>query len=132
MVKQSREIKAVTGTSKAIHATDDNGEPRDTEDSDDVVGEDGLFSFGKWNSKNPILYRPNTSREFFKFNGRWSQWAVGERKNVRGEDVDCLIFIRCLGRSTKPIKEFLIYVKSWMRKKEVKTTEVYCSASKVV
>jgi chaperone BCS1 len=129
MTKKSREIKAATGISKTLQ-TDDDESLRDPEDDDDVLGADGLFSFEKWDSKNPIIYKPNTQCEFFTFNGRWFQWATSERKNVGGRGVDQLIYIRCLGRSTKPIKEFLNYIKSWTRNKEVETTSVYRSAAK--
>jgi chaperone BCS1 len=130
MTKNSKGIKADTSKSENLSEHDDNWDSIDSDCDDDVLDEEGLFSYERWDSKNPIIYKPNTQREFFTFNGRWFQWSKDQRQNTDGRSIDRLVFVRCLGRSTEPIKEFLTHIRTWSRNKEVKATEVYRSSKR--
>lgn len=101
------------------------------ENDDDVFGPTGLFSFDVWNRKNPLIYKTNVKMTFFKHNGRYFQWSTDTRRNVYGQDEDQLIIIQCLGRDTKPIKQFLKHVKGWTHEKQVvKPTHVYLTSTR--
>ncbi|KAH7413661.1 hypothetical protein DE146DRAFT_749864 [Phaeosphaeria sp. MPI-PUGE-AT-0046c] len=135
MTKVSREIKAVSLSARALRCPDDEDTVSNadvSEDGDDVFRPTGLFSFDAWNRKNPLVYKPNVKMTFFKHAGRYFQWSTSTCSNVYGQGNDQLIIIRCPGRDTKPIKQFLEYVNGWTHEKQVaKPTHVYRTSSRI-
>lgn len=100
MTKTSRELKAITVDETELR--DREHDPDYQDEEPETVDETGLFNFEKWNSKNPLIYKPNFYTKIFTHNGHWFQWKVKRRENQFGEGWDKIITIRSLGRNTKP------------------------------
>ncbi|KAH7079755.1 P-loop containing nucleoside triphosphate hydrolase protein [Paraphoma chrysanthemicola] len=128
MTKTSRELKVITVDETELR--DREHDPDYQDEEPETVDETGLFNFEKWNSKNPLIYKPNFYTKIFTHNGHWFQWKVNRRENQFGEGWDKIITIRSLGRNSKPIKELLHTVKSWSLTKEIRITQVYRSSTK--
>jgi chaperone BCS1 len=134
MIKLSRKLKAVTFDSSS---TLRSGTLHDNEDSlshideDDVSNTTGLFNFHKWNSKSPLIYKPNFTSRYFSHNGHLFHWTSDRRASLcNQQSYDQFIVLRCFGRSAKPIKDLLHEIKGFTLTKEFKTTEVYRSSVK--
>ncbi|KAH7071514.1 P-loop containing nucleoside triphosphate hydrolase protein [Paraphoma chrysanthemicola] len=128
MTKTSRELKAMTVSPTELR--DREHDPDYQDEEAETVDDNGLFNFEKWNSKNPLIYKPNAHTKIFTYNRHWFQWKVSKRENLLGEGWDLIITISCLGRNTKPIKDFLHNVKNWSLTKEFRITQVYRSSTK--
>jgi chaperone BCS1 len=129
MTKVSRALKAVTQYANVHQLSED--EAVDCEESDpdeDVLDERGIFNFEKWASTIPPRYEPNYGSDRFQHKG-YTFWFIRLRKDNKrslwrhGHDES--LSIRCIGRSTKPIKDLLKYIKTWTLSKENKMTSVY-------
>ncbi|OCL02979.1 P-loop containing nucleoside triphosphate hydrolase protein [Glonium stellatum] len=129
MSKISRSVKAVTRLGTIY------GDKGDESDDEEALDEKGIFNFGKWAAKLPPRYEPYFGRHRFWHNGRLFIFDRSRRERVvnpwspnRGDEE--LIELRCIGRSTKPIKSLLKYIKSWSLEKEKAMTVIRRPAGK--
>lgn len=123
MTKVSRDLRAQTKARKISRDSD-----TDSDDDDDVSGNDGIFNYGRWASNVPPRYEPNYGMDKFDHQGRTFTLARDrkDKKNAWwGDQYEESMTIRCIGRSTKPIKDLLIYIKQWTLKSEDQTTSIY-------
>ncbi|KAF3009675.1 hypothetical protein E8E13_008256 [Curvularia kusanoi] len=124
MTKISRDLRAQT---KARNISRGNDDESDQED-DDVSGRDGIFNYGKWASNVPPRYEPNYGMDRFEHQGR-TFFLSRDRKDKKnawwGDQYEEFMTIRCIGRSTRPIKDLLLYIKQWTLKNEEQTTSIY-------
>jgi chaperone BCS1 len=132
MTKVGTELKAVTSDSDfpSKPLSDHDGEECESETPDVPNEKNALFNFQEWYSTIPLIYKPNSRGTYFLHHGRWFYWSTGQRENRCGVGYDQTISIRCLGRSTQPVKDLLSDVKGFTLTKEIRTTEVYRSALK--
>jgi chaperone BCS1 len=133
MSKLSRELRAVTFDRATTPVTDassrDHSNPTsDRNDTGTIVGTS--FNFQKWYGEKPLIYKPNSRSRYLCHGGIVFHWSSGQRPSICGEGYDRFIVIRCLGRSTKPIKDLLHEVKSFTPTKGRTTTEIYRSSIK--
>lgn len=122
MTRISRDLRAQTKPRVTHHDSDD-----DSDDNNDAAGSDGIFNYGKWASNVPPRYEPNYGTDRFVHGGRTFTLSR-ERKDKQGwwgDNYNEYMAIRCIGRSTQPIKGLLLHVKQWTLKNENKTTSIY-------
>ncbi|KAF2496951.1 P-loop containing nucleoside triphosphate hydrolase protein [Lophium mytilinum] len=129
MAKVSRSVKAVTRMGTIFG---DNG---DESDDEEAVDANGIFNFGKWAAKLPPRYEPYFGSHRFWHAGRLYVFARSKRERQpsiwspnRGDEE--LIELRCIGRSTKPIKNLLNHIKTWSLEKEKAMTVIRRPAGK--
>lgn len=125
MTELSRDLKASSRKPRA-RCDDSDDEDSDSEPGfDDVVDESGIFNYDKWAGKNPIYYEPNLGDDEFKYNGTRFQFTKDTQENKYAQRVEYHLVIRCMGRSTQPIKDLVDHVRAWNSRKPVKTTDIY-------
>ncbi|XTI87025.1 P-loop containing nucleoside triphosphate hydrolase protein [Cenococcum geophilum] len=129
MSKISRSVKAVTRLGTIY------GDQGDDSDDEEALDEKGIFNFGKWAARLPPRYEPYFGKHRFWHNGRLFIFDRSRRERPaspwspnRGDEE--LIELRCIGRSTKPIKNLLNYIKSWSLEKEKAMTVIRRPAGK--
>ena len=123
MTSVSRDIRAHTKPRNTHQDSDD-----DSEDDNDMPVGKGIFNYGRWASNVPPRYEPNYGTDKFVHNGRMFTLSRDrkQKKVVWSWDpYDEFLTIRCIGRSTQPIKDLLLHIKRWTLKNENKTTSVY-------
>jgi chaperone BCS1 len=129
MSKVSRSIKAVTRLGTMY------GDKGEDSDDEEALDEQGIFNFGKWAAKLPPRYEPYFGSHRFWHDGRryvFNRSKIEKRPNPwsfnRGEEE--LIELKCIGRSTKPIKDLLNHIKKWSLEKEKAMTVIRRPAGK--
>lgn len=122
MTRISRDLRAHTKQRNNHHDSDD-----DHNGNNNVSGGSGIFNYGKWVSNVPPRYEPNYGTDKFVHSGRTFTLSRDrkDKKNWWGDQYDESLTIRCIGRSTQPIKALLLHVKQWTLKHENKTTSIY-------
>ncbi|KAH4043651.1 hypothetical protein HBH49_229430 [Parastagonospora nodorum] len=115
----SRDLKA----SSSVHVT--SYDDSDDEDDDDLLNEEGLFDYEKWSSVKPVHYEPNFGVDRLYHNGHWIQFEKGEKENKYNHRWESHVEIRCIGRSTQPIKDLLSDIKELSRRKKTNNTWIY-------
>jgi chaperone BCS1 len=123
MTRISRDLRAETKPRGAQY------DPEDESDSDDdKSGEQSIFNYGKLANNVPPRYEPNYGIDRFVHGGR-TYYLSRERKDKKnpwwGDAWDEIMIIRCNGRSTKPIKDLLLYIRQWNLKNEDQTTNIH-------
>ncbi|OCK75753.1 P-loop containing nucleoside triphosphate hydrolase protein [Lepidopterella palustris CBS 459.81] len=129
MSKISRSLKAVTRLGTIY------GDKGDDSDDEEALDECGIFNFGKWAAKLPPRYEPYFGSHRFWHKNRLFIFDRSRRERQpspwspnRGDEE--LIQLTCVGRSTKPIKDLLNYIKSWSLEKEKAMTVIRRPAGK--
>lgn len=129
MTELSRDIKASSRKPRA--RSDDSDYESDSEDDiDDVLDESGIFNYGKYAGTKPVYYEPNLGDDSFTHNGHYFQFKKDCQENKYAERIEYFLVIRCMGRSTQPVKELIDHVRDWSSKKPNSTTEIFRSESK--
>ncbi|KAF2021130.1 BCS1-like ATPase-like protein [Aaosphaeria arxii CBS 175.79] len=125
MTKISRDLKAVT---KWVSAYEESSEEAKASD-EDVLDEAGIFNFEKWASNIPPRYEPNFGSDKFYYKGRRFIFARTRREKKSqsffGKAEDQTLDIKCIGRTTEPIKELLNHIKRWTLTKDNKMTAIH-------
>ncbi|KAJ4993484.1 hypothetical protein SVAN01_01032 [Stagonosporopsis vannaccii] len=122
MTKISRDLRAQTKARSTRHESED-----DSDDDSDVSPDEAIFNYGKWASNVPPQYEPNYGLDRFVHGGR-TFTLLRDRKDKKSwwaDQYDESMTIRCTGRSTRPIKDLLLYIKQWTLKNEDQTTSIY-------
>lgn len=118
MTTRSRDLKA---SSSGYNARDDDSDDED----DDLLNEEGLFDYEKWFSVQPVFYEPSFGVDRLYHNGHWIQFEKGEKENKYNQRWEKHVEIRCLGRTTQPIKDLLTDIKEISRKRKTSSTVMY-------
>jgi chaperone BCS1 len=123
MTEVSRDLKATSKKPRARgdEVDDDNDSESDIED---VLDESGIFNYDKYKGTSPVYYEPNLGDDSFTHNGHYFQFSKDCQENKYQERIEYFIIIRCIGRSTKPVKDLIDHVKEWSAHKPNKTTEI--------
>ncbi|EMD62646.1 hypothetical protein COCSADRAFT_94323 [Bipolaris sorokiniana ND90Pr] len=129
MTELSRDLKASSRKPRA-RSDDSDDESDDEPDNEDVLDESGIFQYDKWASNNPIYYEPNLGDDKFKYNGSYFQFTKDMQENKFAQRIEYCLIIRCMGRSTQPIKDLIEHVKTWSSKKPNSMTEIYRAESR--
>lgn len=130
MTELSRDLKASSRKPRARCDDSDDEESEDEPDLEDVVDESGIFNYDKWTSKNPVYYEPNIGHDDFKYNGTRFQFTKDTQENKYAQRFEYHLVIRCMGRSTQPIKDLIDHVRDWNSKKATTTTDIFRSEGK--
>lgn len=129
MTQLSRDLKASSRKPRA-RSEDSDDESDDEPDNEDVLDESGVFQYDKWASNSPIYYEPNLGNDKFKYNGSYFQFTKDMQENKFAQRNEYCLIIRCMGRSTQPIKQLIEHVKTWSSKKPNSMTEIYRAESR--
>lgn len=123
MTRTSRDLRAETRPRGAQYDAEDDSDP-----DDDKPAKLTIFNYGKLADNVPPRYEPNYGCDKFVHEGR-TYHLSRERKDKKspwwGDAWDEVMSIRCTGRSTQPIKRFLLHVKQWNLKNENQTTNIH-------
>lgn len=122
MTKISRDLRAQTKTRSTRHESEDN-----SDDDSDTSNNERIFNYGRWASNVPPQYEPNYGIDRFDHGGR-TFTLLRDRKDKKSwwaDQYEESMTIRCLGRSTRPIKDLLVHIKQWTLKNEDQTTSIY-------
>lgn len=125
MTELSRDLKASSRKPRARCDDSDDEESDSEPEIEDVVDESGIFNYDKWAGKNPVYYEPNLGDDNFKYNGTHFQFRKDRQENKYAQRIEYHLVIRCMGRSTQPIKELIDHVRTWNSRKSVSTTDIY-------
>ncbi|KAF2841282.1 P-loop containing nucleoside triphosphate hydrolase protein [Patellaria atrata CBS 101060] len=129
MSKDSRSIKAVSrhGSSNGMNDEVDHG---------DALDELGNFNFAKWLAKVPPRYEPYFGVHHFDHKGRRFMFDRRRKETAnipspwQRNSEEQVIKLTCIGRSTKPIKDLLDYIRVWSLEKEASMTVIRRPAPK--
>jgi chaperone BCS1 len=123
MTEVSRDLKATSKKPRARgdEVDDDNDSDLDIED---VLDESGIFNYDKYKGTSPVYYEPNMGDDSFTHNGHYFQFSKDCQENKYQERIEYFLIIRCMGRSTKPVKDLIDHVKEWSAHKPNRTTEI--------
>jgi chaperone BCS1 len=127
MTKSSRSLEAVSQD-----AGRSDGEQLALE-AKEIVDVEGHSSYEKRASIIPPRYQPNFGSDRFEYNGHkffFSRRELDCSIPVHSGGVEQCLVIRCVGRSTQPVKDLLVHVKSWKLLRENKMTSVFRPAPK--
>ncbi|EFQ86522.1 hypothetical protein CFE70_007330 [Pyrenophora teres f. teres 0-1] len=124
MTAISRDLVASSRKPKA-RSDDSDDEDSDDEDDDEALGESGIFNYDKWTGTNPVYYEPNLGDDSFTHDGHYFQFKKDSQENKYAERIDYFIVIRCMGRSTKPIKDLIAHVKEWSANRTKTVTNIH-------
>jgi len=112
MTAISRDLVASSRKPRA-RSNDSDAEDSDEEDDDEVLDESGIFNYNKWTGMNPVYYEPNLGDDSFTYDGHYFQFKKDMQENKYAERIDYFLVIRCMGRSTQPVKDLIAHVKEW-------------------
>lgn len=121
MTKRSRRLNAVTHNSTAQE------DEAASLSADDYISADGLFHFGKWAAKKPPRYEPAIGTHWFIFEKRLFIFVRSdkERRSQPWQGIEeHRLDVRCIGRSTEPLKRWIEAVKIWAVEKETSFTTI--------
>ncbi|KAI2485339.1 bcs1 atpase [Pyrenophora tritici-repentis] len=124
MTAISRDLVASSRKPKARSDDSDDGDS-DEEDDDEALGESGIFNYDKWTGTNPVYYEPNLGDDSFTHDGHYFQFKKDSQENKYAERIDYFIVIRCMGRSTQPIKNLIAHVKEWSANRTKTVTNIH-------
>ncbi|KAH8710245.1 BCS1 N terminal-domain-containing protein [Phaeosphaeriaceae sp. PMI808] len=129
MTKISQSLRAVS------YCADDqnDGDKASELEVEDVLDDKGIFNFEKWAGNIPPRYEPNFGTDRFCYNGRtfyYLRQKLENKRNMYVQGFDQSLTIRCIGRSTQPIKNLLAHIKNWILSRENKMTSVFRPATK--
>ncbi|KAL1799103.1 hypothetical protein ACET3X_003140 [Alternaria dauci] len=98
----------------------------DLADCSDAFDEYGIFNEMKWASNISPLYQPNFGDYTFYHEGRWFRFKR-EKKDPNGmaSRYNEQIVLCCRGRTTEPIKQLLVHIKTWSLHEASTTTSIY-------
>lgn len=90
-------------------------------DVSNSMGENGLFDYNKWSSRNPPQFQPYYGRNFFWHGGRPFFFSISRKHRDGGtvqmrwggQTEENMIQIDCIGRSIQPIRDLLRAAKVW-------------------
>jgi chaperone BCS1 len=122
MTEVSRDLKATSRKPRARGNEDSDDEP--DSDDEDVLDESGIFNYDKYKGTSPVYYEPNLGDDSFTYNGHYFQFRKDSQENKYAERIEYFVIIRCMGRSTKPVKDLIDHVKEWSAHKNNSTTEI--------
>lgn len=122
MTEVSRDLKATSRKPKTRYSADSDDEPES--DDEDVLDESGIFNYDKYKGTSPVYYEPNLGDDSFTHNGHYFQFRKDSQENKYAERIEYFVIIRCIGRSTKPVKDLIDHVKEWSAHKNNSTTEI--------
>jgi chaperone BCS1 len=88
------------------------------------LDDSGIFNYEKYKGTSPTYYEPNMGDDSFTHNGHYFQFSKDCQENKYQERIEYFLIIRCMGRSTKPVKDLIDHVKEWSAHKPNKTTEI--------
>ncbi|KAI4658685.1 uncharacterized protein J4E79_006443 [Alternaria viburni] len=128
MTEVSRDLKATSRKPKTRYSADSDDEPES--DDEDVLDESGIFNYDKYKGTSPVYYEPNLGDDSFTHNGHYFQFRKDSQENKYAERIEYFVIIRCMGRSTKPVKELIDHVKEWSSHKSNSTTEIMRAETK--
>ena len=123
MTLLSRDLKASSRKPRARY--DDTDDEDSDPDDDDVLDESGIFKYDKWSGASPVFYEPNLGDDSFTHNGRYFQFRKDCQENKYAERIEYFLIIRCMGRSTQPVKDLIDHVKEWSNAKPNSMTSIY-------
>lgn len=130
MTEVSRDLKASSRKPRARSDDSDSSDSEDEPEDEDVLDEAGIFNYDKWNGTTPVYYEPNLGDDSFTHNGHYFQFKKDQQENKYAERIEYFLVLRCMGRSTDPIKELIAHVKDWSSKKPNSMTDIYRAESK--
>jgi chaperone BCS1 len=130
MTEVSRDLKASSRKPRARSDDSDESDSEDEPEDDDVLDEAGIFNYDKWNGTTPVYYEPNLGDDSFTHNGHYFQFKKDQQENKYAERIEFFLVLRCMGRSTQPIKDLIDHVKDWSSKKPNSMTDIYRAESK--
>lgn len=117
MTKESRRLIAVTNQSS----------PQEDESVEEYLSEEGLFHFGKWAAKKPPRYEPAVGTHWFWFHRRFfifNRSIKENRSNPYQNIEEHRLTIRCVGRSTEPLKQLIEHIKMWAVERHTRLTTI--------
>lgn len=123
--QRARSVKAVTQRSHSWE--------KKNSDQDMIMmtmGSDGLFNFSKWLANVPPRYEPYYGIHWCRYKGQLFFIDRSRRSSasISGSTIQAnqeeLLEIKCLGRSTKPVKKLLEHIRTWALEKEKALTVV--------
>ncbi|KAF2827121.1 mitochondrial chaperone bcs1 [Ophiobolus disseminans] len=124
MTELSRDLKASSRKPRA--RSDDSDDESDSEsDDDDVLDEAGIFNYDKYTGTKPVYYEPNLGDDSFTHNGHYFQFKKDSQENKYAERIEYFLVIRCMGRSTQPVKDLINHVREWSSTKPNSMTDIY-------
>jgi chaperone BCS1 len=130
MTEVSRDLKASSKKPRARSDDSDESDSEDEADDDDVLDEAGIFNYDKWNGTTPVYYEPNLGDDSFTHDGHYFQFKKDSQENKYAERIEYFLVLRCMGRSTQPIKELINHVKEWSSTKPNSMTDIYRAEAK--
>lgn len=130
MTEVSRDLKASSRKPRARSDDADSSDSEEEPDDDDVLDEAGIFNYDKWNGTTPVYYEPNLGDDSFTHNGHYFQFRKDSQENKYAERIEYFLILRCMGRSTQPIKDLITHVKDWSSKKPNSMTDIFRAEAK--
>ncbi|RMZ68119.1 mitochondrial chaperone bcs1 [Pyrenophora seminiperda CCB06] len=121
MTQGSREIKA--GTDYQYWYSDDENEENDN--TVFVNQHAGIFNYSAFSRNIAPRYEPSYGNLPFRHNGRWFMLSHTTSDPVSGGTVREKFTVRCLGRSTQPLKDLLADIKNKSIGKQHRLTVVW-------
>jgi chaperone BCS1 len=121
MTKVSRSLQAVSQG-----ASHDDREDSALEDENKIY--DGHRQHKMSASITPPRYQPNFGSDQFRYNGRiffLFRQKLNSNITVHEGGVEQRLVIRCVGRSTQPVKDLLLHAKIWKLARENKMTNIF-------
>lgn len=123
MTRISRDLRAQTIVRSTHHDSEDG-----TDNESDIPGHHGIFNYGRWVSNFAPRYEPNYGIDRFSHAGR-TFTLIRSRKDRKnswwGDQYEESMILRCVGRSTQPIKDLLLHIKQWTLQNGEKKTSIY-------
>jgi chaperone BCS1 len=95
------------------------------EDDLQAVDPKGVNTVSRSSHRRRLIYQPNSNITYFAHRERWFSWSRHTRPNTFAEGHDRFIELRCLGRSTQPIKELLRDVQNHASTSALRMTEIF-------
>ncbi|KAF2094401.1 P-loop containing nucleoside triphosphate hydrolase protein [Rhizodiscina lignyota] len=117
----------MTKESRRLIAVSQNTSPQEDEAAEEYISEDGLFHFGKWAAKKPPRYEPAVGTHWFWHNRNLFifQRIQKETRNTPYQNIEeHRLTIKCIGRSTNPLKDWIEHVKIWAVEKQTTLTTI--------
>jgi chaperone BCS1 len=127
MTKISRSLEAV---SQYAGYNDSEESTLGDKENPDLEGDS---SYNTRPSIIPPRYQPSFGPDRFEYNGRTFFFLRRKLQSsipVHAGGVEQCLVIRCVGRSTQPVKDLLLHIKCWKLSQENKMTNVFRPAPK--
>jgi chaperone BCS1 len=128
----------MTKSSRSLEAVSNNVGVSDREESaledKEVLEVEDYSSYNKQRYFNPPRYQPSFGSDRFVYNGHtffFQRRKLNSSPPVHAGGVERYLVIRCVGRSTQPVKDLLLHIKSWKLSRENNMTNVFRPAPRV-